>query len=219
METWLRTDKDLTIADRLIPRGKTYWLEPNVISSLSIIPFGAEIRRNFLDPLLHSKEVVVWRNHEASYDVALLEPITPRIFWTYVLQEYFIPVSKFEEFVPKMREVFKKNNVNVINVSIRHAMPDTGSFLAWAPEEVFSFVVYYKQGTSSYAKQSVAKWTREMIGAALSVNGRYYLPYQIHASQEQFEKAYPGFKKYAEVKKKYDPTYRFKNKLWDKYYK
>jgi FAD/FMN-containing dehydrogenase len=219
LETWYKTEKPLTIETKLIPRDQKYWLEPNAISSISTLPFGSEIRRKILDPLINKKDLVVWRNYEASYDVAQLEPTTPRLLFTYVLQEYFVPVSKFDEFIPKMRKVFKKNNVNIINVSIRHALPDSGSYLAWAPEEVFSFVIYYKQKTTKSAKLSVKKWTQELIDAALSVNGRYYLPYQIHATQDQFKRSYPNFQKFFDVKKKYDPTNKFRNKLWDEYYK
>lgn len=219
LESWYRTNKPLTIKDKLILRDQKYWLDPNAISAISTLPFGLELRSHILDPLLRSKEEVVWRNYEASYDVARLEPTTPRLLYTYVLQEYFVPVNKFDEFVPKMRRVFQRNKANIINVSIRHALPDPGTYLAWAPEEVFSFVVYYKQGTSEAAKKQVASWTREMIDEALSVNGRHYLPYQIHATESQFQRAYPGNKKFFEVKKKYDPTNKFRNKLWDKYYR
>ncbi|MDT3319162.1 hypothetical protein Q4Q52_05170 [Shewanella sp. SP1S2-4] len=49
-------------------------------------------------------------------------------------------------------DIFKTHEVNVLNVSIRQALPDTGSLLAWAREEVFAFVVYYRQGTSEEDK-------------------------------------------------------------------
>lgn len=219
VETWLKTSKPLTVDAKLIPRNQKYWLEPNTIASISTVPFGSEIRRKIIDPMIHKKEMVVWRNYEASYDVAQLEPMTPRLLYTYVLQEYFVPVDKFDEFVPKMRKILQQYNVNVINISIRHALPDSGSNLAWAPEEVFAFVIYYKQATTSKAKKSVRKWTQELIDAAISVNGRYYLPYQIHATEEQFKKAYPNYSKFFDAKKKYDPTNKFRNKLWDAYYK
>jgi FAD/FMN-containing dehydrogenase len=218
LETWYRTDQPLTLDERLIPEGRKYWLDPTVISSISLLPFGKELREKLLEPALRKQEMVAWRNREASYDLARLEPTTPRLLYTYVLQEYFVPVDRFDEFVPKMRAVFQKYDVNVLNVSIRHAMPDPGTFLAWAPEEVFSFVVYYKQATTEAAKKKVATWTREMIEQVLSVNGRYYLPYQIHATPEQFKKAYPGFQKFFDVKKSVDPTNKFRNKLWDAYY-
>jgi hypothetical protein len=218
LETWVRTDKPLTVEARLIPRDQKYWLEPNVISAISTLPFGAELRSKVLEPLVKSKELVVWRNHEASYDIAQLEPVTPRLVFTYVLQEYFIPVDQFDAFVPRLANIFQKHSVNVINVSIRHALPDPGTMLAWAPKEVFSFVVYYKQGMTEAEKSKVARWTRELIDEALAVGGTYYLPYQIHAKPEQFRKAYPGHRKFFELKKQFDPTYKFRNKLWDAYF-
>ena len=219
LETWYRTDLPLTIQERLIPKDQKYWLEPNVISSISSIPYGAEIRQKVIAPIMNKKDLVVWRNYEASYDVAQLEPKTPRLLFTYVLQEYFVPVKNFDEFIPKMAKIFKKHHVNVLNVSIRHAFPDPGSYLSWAPEEVFSFVVYYKQGTSEKSKAEVKKWTQELIDAAISSKGRYYVPYHIHATQDQFKKSYPNFQKFFEVKKKYDPKNKFRNKLWDEYYR
>lgn len=215
--TWLKTDKPLTETERLIPRNVKYTFQPAAISALTSMPMGRKIRSSIVDPLLFSKPKVVWRNHEASYDVAELEPAS-RKDSTFVLQEYFVPVNRFGDFVPKMRDVFKKYKVEVFNVSIRHALPDPGTYLAWASEEVFAFVVYYKQGTKPQDRQIVAKWTREMISEVLSVGGRYYLPYQIWASDGQFHKAYPRYNEFFALKKQLDPNYKFRNKLWDRYY-
>ena len=218
METWTRSAAKLTNETRLLPRNQKYWLDPTIISSISLLPFGAEIRTNVLEPMFNKKEVVVWRNFEASYDVAQLEPTTPRLLFTYVLQEYFVPVNRIDDFVPKMRKVFNKHDVNILNVSIRHSSADPGSYLAWANEEVFSFVVYYKQSTTERGKKKVAVWTRELIDEVVSVKGRYYLPYQIHATETQFRNAYPRSREFFKIKKKYDPANKFRNKLWDRYY-
>jgi hypothetical protein len=69
------------------------------------------------------------RSHLAagtSRDVAELEPSSRRSS-TYVLQEYFVPVDRFDDFVPQMRNVLRRHGVNVVNVSIRHANKDPGS--------------------------------------------------------------------------------------------
>lgn len=63
--------------------------------------------------------------------------------------------------------------------------------LAWARTEVFAFVIYYKQRSDEAAQKEVGAWTRELIDAALSSGGSYYLPYQLHATDEQFRRAYP----------------------------
>ena len=214
--TWSNTTKPLTIKDRLIPKDLKYLLQPITISSISSIPKGSQVR-NMLEPKLYSKPKVVWRNYEASYDVAELEPLF-RYPNTYVLQEYFIPVKNFEKFIPLMKKTFDDFQVNVINVSVRHALPDTGSLMSWAREEVFSFVVYYKQGLKKQEKEKVARWTRKLIDHALSLNGTYYLPYQIHATNAQFMMAYPSYKEFFSLKEKVDPHNRFRNKLLDRYY-
>ena len=61
-------------------------------------------------------------------------------------------------------------------------------------------------------------WTRELIDAALSVGGAYYLPYQPHGTPEQFHAAYPRSRELFALKAKVDPQFRLRNVLWDKYY-
>jgi FAD/FMN-containing dehydrogenase len=215
--TWSETDKPVTIKDRLIGRNENYWLDRQLIWMTSAWPFGKWLRQHVIDPLVYLHDPVVWRNHEASYDVAELEPAS-RKDSTYVLQEYFVPVERFDEFYPKMDAILHRHRVNVMNISIRYARQDPGSLLAWAKSEVFAFVLYYKQGTSESAKAAVSGWTRELIDAALSVDGSYYLPYQIHATNEQFLRAYPRAKEFFALKARLDPENKFRNKLWDAYY-
>lgn len=215
--SWYTTDKNLTHKDRLISKDREYPLQPILVDLVSGSSLGKWIREYFFDPIYYSSERVVWRNWEASYDVKELEPAS-RDETTYVLREYFVPAKNFDAFYPKMKKVFNENDVNIINVSIRHANKDEGSLLAWAKEESFAFVVYYQQEKTLAAKKAVEKWTKEIIDAVLSVGGTYYLPYQPHATPEQFKKAYPRFDKFVALKKTLDPLNRFTNNLWDKYY-
>ncbi len=179
-------------------------------------PLGKWRREYVIDPLVYRHKIVHWRNYEASYDVAELEPAT-REHATYVLQEYFCPAERFEEFVPKMAEILKRHHVDTVNVSVRHAHADPGTLLAWARGETFAFVLYYKQRTRDETDR-VAVWTRELIDAAISVGGAYYLPYQPHGTPEQFHAAYPRSRELFALKAKVDPQFRLRNVLWDKYY-
>ncbi len=216
--SWSETDKAPTASGRLIPQGHDYWLDRIAWVVMSEWHTGRWIRRHVIDPIIYGSEPPVHtRNYEASYDIAELEPEN-RKDSTYVLQEYFVPVERFDEWIPKMRKVFADNDVNVINVSIRHSLSDLGAKLAWARKESFAFVVYYKQDTDEDSQSHVGKWTRDMINQVLSVGGTYYLPYQPHATDEQFHRAYPGAIEFFEIKSQYDPTGKFTNKLWDKYY-
>jgi FAD/FMN-containing dehydrogenase/uncharacterized membrane protein YhaH (DUF805 family) len=216
--SWVATDEKPTVKTRLMPLAGAYPLERYFINAFSKSDFGKWRRQHIIDPLVFKSKKIHWRNYEAGYDVLELEPES-RKDSTYVLQEYFIPVQNFDTFSELMAEIFQRHKVNVINISIRHAEKDSGSLLAWAKEEVFAFVVWYKQDTNDAEKGKVAVWTRELIEAAMAQNGSYYLPYQVHAREEQFHKAYPNATKLFELKSKLDPTFKFRNVLWDTYYK
>ena len=148
--------------------------------------------------------------------MAELEPRT-RAISTYVLQEYFIPERHFLSFAGEMAQVLRKHSVEALNVSIRHSPADRDSMLPWAREDVFSFVLFYKQRTWQTAQEKVGQWTRELINTALRHEGRYYLPYQLHATQNQFDAAYPEASELRRTKGQYDPTDKFSNELWRKY--
>lgn len=215
--TWVRTDDAVTEPRRLHQGGAGYALERYFVWAVTETPLGKWRREFLIDPLLYWQRKVHWRNFEASYDVAELEPAS-RKRTTYVLQEYFVPVDRFDEFVPKMAAILKRHRVNTLNVSVRHAQADRGALMAWARGETFAFVLYYKQRTRDSAKNRVAVWTRELIDAAISVGGSYYLPYQPHATAEQFHAAYPRAGELFELKGRLDPGFRFRNVLWDTYY-
>ena len=179
------------------------------------IHFGKELRKLY-DDAYFVKQPVMMRNYEASLAVALLEPISMHDK-SFALEEYFIPVEKFDDFYPQMIDILKKHQANIINISIRHANPDSGSLLAWAQTEVFAFVIYYQQGTDEQSKKQVGIWTRELIDAALANGGTYYLPYQLHATEEQFQRAYPRAIEFFKLKERLDPENKFSNLFLERY--
>lgn len=215
MINWIETDRPATVPDRLIPKDRDYSRDQTLLWAVSELPGGKRLRRQIEDDMLE-EEAIVWRNYEASLDTDSLEPRT-RLFSTYLLQEYFIPVENFLKFTKSMTEILKKRNVNALNVSIRHSPKDSKSLMCWAKTDVFSFVLYYKQRNSKRAREAARVWTRELIDAALENGGRYYLPYRLLASQSQFEKSYPEITEFALLKSQVDPSGKFQNLLWNTY--
>jgi FAD/FMN-containing dehydrogenase len=214
--TWRRTDKALTEPARLVAEGQRYSLEQNMIWLMTEVPGAEGLRKSVVHPLLNKAPAVVWRNHEASLDVAELEPRTRRMS-TYVLQEYFVPPRHFVAFARGMAQVLREHDVEALNVSIRHSPADVDSLLPWAKEEVFSFVLYHKQRTHARVQKAVGVWTRVLIDLVLRCEGRYYLPYQLHATQRQFDQAYPEARALRELKQRVDPKGVFANELWAKH--
>jgi FAD/FMN-containing dehydrogenase len=213
--SWLKTDQEVTEPQRLHPLDQNYRFDARIVDFVADYAAGKWLRQH-IQLLLYRKTAVHWRNYEASYDVAELEPPSRRDT-TYGLREYFVPVHQANTFIQQMATVFQQHKVNVINVSIRHALPDQLTLLSWSPQEVFAFVVYYRQGTDEEAKQATTEWSKAMIDVTLQHDGRYYLPYQLSATPEQFALAYPGIKQFRQLKQQYDPTDRFSNEFWQRY--
>jgi FAD/FMN-containing dehydrogenase len=214
--SYRKTNDPVTVPDRMLPQDQHAWSHRTAYDMITDWPKGKWMREHLIDPVIFRGNPVTWRNYEASYDVSELEP-TSRDRDTYVLQEYFVPVDSIMAFMPRMRRVLQAHDVNAVNVSIRHALPDPGTYLAWAPNEVFAFVLYYKQRTDPDSRREVARWTRELIDAAVASGGRYYLPYQPVATRAQFAAAYPRSAELFAVKQRVDSTGKFTNALWDLY--
>ena len=216
--TWRHTPNStpLTETNRLVPRDESYVLERSAIWAITELPGGQALRKKIILPMRLGEPAVKWLNCEASLDVAELEPWT-RAASTYVLQEYFIPERYAVDFVREMAMVLQKHHVAILNISVRHAPADTISLLPWAREDVFCFVLYYKQRTWASAQDVVGDWTRKLIDLAIQRGGRYYLPYQLHATKRQFESAYPESAQLRQLKRRMDPMGKFSNELWRKY--
>jgi FAD/FMN-containing dehydrogenase len=214
--SWRLSDKPATEPERLVPRGLNYAKEKNLFWALTELPFAETIRGIAERQMLEKRDYVVWRNHEASKDVASVSPRT-RVLNTWLLQEYFIPVPNFLPFLRAAARILNAHKVNALNISIRHSPADPLTLLTWAPAEVFSFVLFYKVRTSPEASAMARVWTREMIDAVLANGGRYFLPYRLDATREQFSRAYPEAAEFARLKARLDPGKRLRNLLWDAY--
>lgn len=214
--SWHRSDAPLTETRRLIPRSESFAAERATLSAIAGLPGGEWVRKHLVDPSRFRETAVLRRNFEASLDTRLLEPLgKSRTSWA--LQEYFIPVARFHAFTAKLAVILKQHGADILNVSIRHSPADSTALLSWAPTEVFSFVLYYRQRLDSSSREAAGTWTRALIDAALENGGRYYLPYLLHASVEQFRRSYPEARQFAALKAQIDPANRFSNLLWNTY--
>jgi decaprenylphospho-beta-D-ribofuranose 2-oxidase len=137
---------------------------------------------------------------------------------TDILQEYFIPVDNLPQFLDGLRDTIIKHDVNFLSITLRHVPENNESFLAYSKEtDKFGAVLYFNVGTSDEEQEKTELWTRELIDITHKLNGAYYLPYKLYASQEQIRMSYPNIDKFFELKRKYDPNELFMNKFYAKY--
>lgn len=215
--SWYKTNKNLTVFEGLMPKRMFYITELLSEQILRRIQWTKQWRLPFELKYVYSNDPVVWRNHEMSATVAALEPWF-RFPTTTVLQEYFIPLDNLETFMDGVKQLVQQHGINMLNISIRYVPKNTESVLSYAQQDCFSFVMYinFLNTVGGYAYAQT--WTRALIDHALSLQGTYYVPYQLFGTQEQFEKAYPCYDEFRKIKNKYDPTNKFLNSFTKKYF-
>lgn len=212
---WSKTDDPVTEEARFQARGEDPFIYRAYRFAMGWIPGGQRLRP-WLESIRQGQEVVEWRNYEASYDVASLGEIADED-GSYILREYFVPIERAMSFKKELVRVLQEHEVDVVNVSIRHAVSDPHTLLSWAPQESLAFVLYYHQGSSEEAREAVGAWTKELRAEVVKHGGTYYLPYQIWRDPELFKAAYPRADEYFRVKATYDPQTRFTNRLLEAY--
>jgi FAD/FMN-containing dehydrogenase len=136
---------------------------------------------------------------------------------TDVLHEYFVPRTGVARFIAALQRIVPQHRVDLLNVTVRFVQEDRDTLLRYATEDMFALVMLFNQPTSAAADAEMEATSRELIDAALAAGGRYYLPYRLHASVEQFERAYPTGAAFFAAKRKSDAQELFQNKFYLKY--
>lgn len=212
----------------LIVEPKLNWLNRVVINFSKTSDFGKWMRWNlekYIKPKLHNcltrnqlfndNEIcTVVRNQEMYDSMGYLKN---RLKDTDILQEYFVSPENMTAFVDGLREIVQKNDANLLNVTIRVVEKDDISFLNYAKEDMFAFVLYFNQKLDLESSKITEKTTLDLINLVNNLNGTYYLPYQLYYTKTQLKEAYPQIDEFFELKKKYDPSEVFVNKFYEKY--
>ncbi|OCA92318.1 FAD-binding oxidoreductase [Pseudobacillus wudalianchiensis] len=137
---------------------------------------------------------------------------------TEVLQEYFVPVNEFMDYIDDLRTVLEKEEgFNLLNITIRYVEKDEQAVLSYAKEDMFAFVLLINQGRSSQEIDQTERVIRKMVDVTLDHKGSYYLPYYAYPSMEQLHTAYPRSQEFFRMKRKYDPAERFINLFYEEY--
>jgi FAD/FMN-containing dehydrogenase len=138
-------------------------------------------------------------------------------FSTDILHEYFVPRHRAAGFVDAMRRIIPQHEANLLNVTVRAVSEDQDTFLRYADQPMIAFVMLFVQERTHDADISMQSLTQELIDASLNHEGRYYLPYRLHATREQFHQAYPQAREFFDHKREYDPQELFQNLFYLRY--
>jgi len=153
------------------------------------------------------------RNSLMNLPVAIFAGNDPRR--TDILHEYFVPPEALNAFLGDCRRIIPASRQDLLNLTLRWVEADRLSALTFTPGPRIALVMLFSQRISAADEADMQAMTRDLIDAALGSGGSFYLPYRLHARQDQLLKAYPGLPEVMAFKRRHDPDLRFRNQMWD----
>ena len=136
---------------------------------------------------------------------------------TDILQEYFIPQDQFVPFIDGLRTILRQNSALLLNASVR-VVHREDNLLTYAPEDrMLAIVLYLNQTTTREGNDQMVRITREVIDLSTRHRGRFFLPYQLHYSREQLERAYPEIGAFFGARREFDPQGLFTNTFAERF--
>ena len=162
-----------------------------------------------------SKNTIFSRNNLLNDHVSLIENKDKSS--TDILHEYFIPEQNFNKFIQDIKPVLLKSDIDLINITIRRVEKDTDSYMNYAREAVYGFVILFNQKKSVSQENSMILLTNKLVDITIQNKGTFYLPYRLDITKEKMRRVYPQSDSFFELKKKYDPKEVFNNKFYEHY--
>lgn len=134
-----------------------------------------------------------------------------------LLQEYFIPINRFSEFVSFLQTLEQDISPYLMNLTVRYVQQDPKTLLNYAKEDMICFVMYFRGPKREKFDQDLRKVAIKITDKALELNGSYYLPYRPYQTRDQFMKGYPKVYQFKAIKNRYDPDMIFINGFYKNY--
>jgi FAD/FMN-containing dehydrogenase len=134
-----------------------------------------------------SKNEIYSRNELLNDHVSLIENKDNSS--TDLLQEYFIPERNFIQFINDIKPILKNSKIDLLNITIRGVQQDNDSYLNYARENVFGFVLLFNQKKTDKQEKEMKILTNQLVDVALKNEGTFYLPYRLHINKEKMRKS------------------------------
>ncbi|NRD77066.1 FAD-binding oxidoreductase [Bacillus sp. BRMEA1] len=138
---------------------------------------------------------------------------------TDTLQEFFIPIDEYPSYVKDIQAFLKKDDINLLNFTIRYVSKDDSSMLSYAKTDMIALVALFNHGKQKHDVEKSQKSIQKMIDITLKHNGTFYLPYYPYATKKQLLESYPNFDEFVKEKEKYDPNEYMTSLFFERYRK
>ncbi|MFP6906390.1 MAG: FAD-binding oxidoreductase [Verrucomicrobiota bacterium] len=211
-----RRDEDQVIAHEALKEPDMSVIRRSLFRGSVGSNYGKRLRwwaETVVQPKIRSGEV--WRNDLMNEPVSVFE--NRKDANTDILHEYFVPKDQVGPFIAALRSIIPAQGGNLLNITVRHVSTDEDTYLRYADQPMFAFVMLFNQERTKDGEAQMQELTRALIDTSIDLGGRYYLPYRLHATPEQFHRAYPMAEAFFERKAHYDPDLLFQNAFYRRY--
>jgi FAD/FMN-containing dehydrogenase len=137
---------------------------------------------------------------------------------TDVIQEFFVPISRFVSFMDAARTILRESQTNLLGLTIRYVKADRESVLSYAPREgALAAVLYYNEPLTPEGRAKSNMLTQHLIRLAVQNGGTFYLTYAREVDLDDLRRAYPRIDEFFQAKHRYDPENRFTSRFFGLY--
>lgn len=134
-----------------------------------------------------------------------------------LIGEHYVPHERLLDFMQQACAVLRQTGTEVIYGTIRAIQRDVDSFLPWARQDYVCIVFNLRTPHHADGCARTAASFRGLIDAALALGGSFFLTYHRYATAHQVLAAYPRFREFLALKRRYDPETRFSSE-WYRHY-
>ena len=134
------------------------------------------------------------------------------------ITEVYVERDSIEAFLADVRTYARLSSVNIIYGTIRIIEQDKESFLPWAKKSYACVIFNLHIEHTSAGLIRAGDQFRRLIDLGLKYGGSYFPTYHRHALRRQVDAAFPQFRDFLLLKKKYDKEELFQSD-WYRHYK
>ena len=205
--------EDVDHQGRITEDERSVQLKRLVFRSTVNSEYGKRLRWNLENNLRElSSKLTFTRNQVLNDNVSIVKNNDSTS--TDILHEYFIPRRNLDQYIEGLKQILPNEKIDLLNITIRNVYPDTDSFLRYADEEMFAFVMLFNQRIDPEHEIEMRALSNSLARLTHSLDGTYYLPYRLHVDKTLFKKMYPQSDEFFRLKLKYDPEEIFQNRFY-----
>ena len=135
-----------------------------------------------------------------------------------LIVEVYVPRTELISFLEDARRTLLSSEMPLIYGTVRFIERDKESFLPWAKKRYACVIFCPHTSTDKEAMRKTTETCQQLMRAATRRGGSFYLTYNRFATRDDLNEAYPQFRDFLAMKKKYDPAETLQSE-WYRHYR